>query len=223
MNNGKTNLHLLFSDSHPILYKRHQVILRPEDTPAGVFYLRKGFVRLYTISEAGEELTLIIFKAGDFFPVMWAINNVPNNEYVEAMTDVEVRRVSRESFLEFLKQHPEVEFEVLSNILTRLDGMLERAKYLVFGNAYQKVASILVICGERFGEKRGNRILIKVVLTHCDIANLIGLTRETTSIEIKKLERDGFISHQGRCFLIKNMAKLQKEANWGDVITSGDK
>lgn len=191
--------------------------------PAGVFYLKKGFVRRYTISEEGEELTLIIFKPGDFFPVMWAIKNIPNNEYLEAMTEVEVQRVPRESFLAFLKQYPEVGFEVLGNIVTRLDGILERIKYLVFGNADQKVASILVICGERFGEKKGRTVLIKLALTHQDIASLIGLTRETTSIEIKKLERDGLISHQGRFILIKNMTKLQKEANWGAAISSGDK
>lgn len=215
MNNIKSNLSILFADCRPIRYNRREIILRPEDTPSGVLYLKKGFVRLYTVSELGEELTLIIFKPGDFFPVMWAINNIPNSQYLEAMTDVEVQKVSRESFAEFLRHHAEVESEVLSNILIRLSGLLERIEYLVFGNAYQKVASILVICGERFGEKQDNKVLIKVILTHQDIANLIGLTRETTSLEVKKLEREGIISRQGKFILIKNMEKLQQEANWG--------
>jgi len=220
--NEETNIDLLFSNSRPIFYKRRQVILRPEDTPTGVYYLKKGFVRLYTVSESGEELTLIIFKSGNFFPVMWAINNRQNIEYLEAMTEAEVWRVSRETFLEFLKQHPEMQFEVTRSLLARLDGLLERIKYLVFGNAYQKVASMLVICGERFGEKKGVTTLIKLPLTHYDIANLTGLTRETTSIEIKRLERAGLILHQGRFILINNMNKLQKEAHWGDVIPSND-
>jgi len=214
MNNKKVSLDFLFAESRPIFYKRKEVILRPEDVPSGVFILKKGFVRLYTISESGEELTLVIFKSGDFFPILWAISGAPSVQYLEAMTDVEVGRVPKEKFVEFLKNNPEVEFEVLSKVSVRLEGLLERIEYLVFGSAYQKIASILVICGERFGEKKDSKILIKLILTHRDIANLVGLTRETTSLEIKKLERKGIISHQGRLILIKNIKKLQKEARW---------
>lgn len=215
MNNTKVSLDFLFAESRPIFYKKREIILRPEDVPSGVFIIKKGFVRFYTISESGEELTLVIFKRGDFFPILWAINNTPNVQYFEAMTDVEVLRVRREKFVEFLKHNSEVEFEVLSKVSIRLEGLLERIEYLVFGNAYQKIASILVICGERFGEKKDGGILIKLILTHRDIANLIGLTRETTSLEIKKLERKKIIGHQGRLILIKNVKKLQKEARWG--------
>lgn len=215
MNNTKVSLDFLFAESRSIFYKKRGVILRPEDTPGGVFILKKGFVRLYTISESGKELTLIIFKPGDFFPVLWAINNIPNAQYLEAMTEVEVKRIPREKFIEFLKNNSKVEFEVLSKILVRLEGLLERFEYLVFGNAYQKIASILVICGERFGEKKDGKVLIKTPLTHRDIANLVGLTRETTSLEIKRLERKKIISYRGRLIVIKNVEKLQEEAHWG--------
>ncbi|MDD2822519.1 MAG: Crp/Fnr family transcriptional regulator [Candidatus Daviesbacteria bacterium] len=203
-----------------MLYKKHQIILRPEDVPPGVLYLHKGFVRYYSISESGQELTLIIFKPGDFFPVMTAINDTPTYRYFEAMTDVEIGKVSKEDFIQFLRSHSEVEFEVLNNILTRLDGLLERVDYLVFGNAYQKIASIFAICAERFGVKKGNSVLIKLGLTHRDIACLVGLTRETTSVEIKKLERADLIKRQGNFFVIKDLKNLEKVANWESSISS---
>ena len=195
-------------------YKKGEVIIRPDGPPSGVFYLARGYVRLYALSESGQELDLIIFKPGDFFPMIWAFNDVNLTQYCEAMTAVEVTRCSKEEFKTFLQNNPQALWEVTSNILIRLRGLLERMEYMVFGNAYQKVASILVICAERFGIKQRNEILIRVPLTHKDIANLIGLTRETTSVELKKLERSGIISKKGGQFRIRNLEKLQNEALW---------
>lgn len=201
-----------FSQFKLLHYKKDEIILRPDDTPSGVFYLCKGYVRLYSVSQAGEELTLIIFKPEDFFPMVWAISNTENIYYFEAITQVELWRAPREQFLDFIKINPDVFFDLTSRILIRLGGLLERMEYLVFGSAYQKVASILVICAQRFGLKVGKGIKIPVPLTHKDIANLVGITRETASLEIKKLERKGFIHSRGRLFIIKDVRRLQKES-----------
>ena len=130
------------------------------------------------------------------------------------MTPVEAYRCSKEEFKTFLHNNPEVLWEVTSKILIRLRGLLERMEYMVFGNAHQKVASILVICAERFGIQQKDEILIRVPLTHKEIANLIGLTRETTSVELKKLERAGIIAKKGGQYRIRDITKLENEAMW---------
>ncbi len=207
-----SKLDKFFGKGRPFYYKKGETILRPGDTPQGVFFLKKGYVRLYSISESGEELTLIIFKLHDLFPIMWAINGTANENYLETMTDVELYRFPREDFLHFLTLNPDVALELTSHILIRMGGILKRMEYLAFGNASQKVASILMICAERFGEKQDNSAIIHIPLTHRDVAMLVGMTRETVSIEIKKLERKGTISHQGRSIIIKDIRKLQKES-----------
>ena len=146
--------------------------------------------------------------------MIWTFNDGNLNQYCEAMTSVEVRLVTRDKFKEFVQSNPEILWDVTSKILVRLQGIIERMEYMVFGNAYQKVASILVICAERFGVKQRSEIIIRVPLTHKDIANLIGLTRETTSVEIKKLERLGAISKKDGQFRIRNLEKLKNEAIW---------
>lgn len=193
-------------------YKKGDTILRPDDLPPGVFYLKKGYVKLYSLCREGEELSLIIFKPGDFFPIGWVINNKIDPYYLSAMTPVEVWRAPREKFLEFIKTDPDVFFELTSKILIRLGGLLQRMEHLVFGNAGDKVASILVICTERFGQKEGSEIIIQVPLSHKEIAALVGLTRETASVEMKKLEREGLISYRGRLIVIKNIKKLKEES-----------
>lgn len=201
-----------FSKYKLFRYQKGEAILRPGDTPQGVYLIKKGYVRLYSISENGEELTLIIFKPNDFFPLMWAINNTENTEYLEAMTSVEIWRSPKDKFLEFIKTNPDVFFELTSRILVRLGGLLERMQYLVFGSAYEKVASILLICVERFGKKEGKHTVIQVPLTHSDIARLIGVARETASIEMKKMERKRLIAYRGRLLIVKNKRRLEKEA-----------
>ncbi|MCL4353424.1 Crp/Fnr family transcriptional regulator [Patescibacteria group bacterium] len=207
----------LFAKSRSIIYQRHEVILRPEDIPGGVYYLKKGFIELYALSEAGEKLTLIIFKPGDVFPLAWAVGDIPNRYYLSAMTGIELKRCSKNDFLAFIKNEPAVLYELLNHVSVRLHGLLERTEYLVFGSSYDKVASILLICAMRFGKKENGNIIIQVPLTHKDVAELVGLTRETTSLKIKKLEKEGLIARRGKFIIVKNMKKLKKATSLEDV------
>lgn len=218
MQDASAQLYSFFSKYRRLSYKKGQVILRPEDTPSGIYFLNKGYVRLFSTSENGQELTLIIFKQGDVFPLRWAITGQRHRYYFEAVTQIEVFKVPLVPFDAFIRTNPDILYKVLNNILIRLGGLLERMEYQTFGNAYQKVASILVICADRFGIKSGKNVVIKVPLTHSDIANLIGLTRETTSVELKKLEKKGVCQKEGKYFLVQNIEKLKSEANWSKFV-----
>lgn len=201
-----------------INYKKNSLVIRADDIPSGIYYIHKGYIKVYALSEKGQELTLIILKPHDFFPVVWAINDSPNTQFCEAITAVELSRAPKEEFIKFINDNSDVLRGVLSKVLTRFEGLLERMEYLVFGNAYQKVASILVICAERFGVKKENKIIIRVPLTHKDIANLVGLTRETISVELEKLEKFNLCTKEGRFFTVKNLDKLKNEANWSKLV-----
>lgn len=204
-----------FSKFKLIRYKKHETILRAEEIPQGVYFLKKGYVRDYAISEQGEEFTLIIFKPGDLFPMGWVINNQPFVHYLESMTPTEIYRAPREKFIAFIKDNPEVFYSFTQRMVYRLSGLLDRMEHMVFGNAHQKLASILIICAIRFGIKEGKSFFIQVPLTHKDLANLVGLTRETTSLELKKFEKEGLIDYKGKNIIIKNLKRLKNESLQG--------
>lgn len=205
-------LKAFFAQFSSISYRRHEIIYHAEDIPSGIFYVKRGCIKIYAISKEGEELDLILFKSGNVFPLMWAINNISNNYHAEAMTDVEVWRAPKEKFLQFLKENPDILMELTRRILARFGGLLERLEYQAFGDAYEKVASILLILSERFGKIVDNSIVIKVPLTHKDVANLVGITRETATLEMGKLTKNGIISHIGKNIVIKDIKKLRKES-----------
>jgi CRP-like cAMP-binding protein len=205
-------LNNFFSKFKSYRYKKGEVILRGGDVPQGVYFITKGYVRDYSISKDGEGLTLFIFKSEDFFPMQWVFNERTVPHYFEAMTAVELWRCPKEDFADFIKANPEIFFELISRIMLRLGGLLQRMEYLAFGNAYQKVASILLICAERFGKKYGRGMLIPVPFKHRDLAMLVGMTRETVSIEMKKLERKGIIGYKKHLIVLKKMDKLRIES-----------
>ena len=203
---------LFFSQFKLLKYKKHDIFLRPEDIPSGVFYLKRGCVKLYSISKDGEELTLILFQPQNIFPLMWAINNKQISYYLEAMTLVELYKSPRGKFIEFIKANPDVLYELLKRNLARFGGLLERMEYLVFGNAYAKIASIILILADHFGKEKNNEITIQIPLTHKDISALVGITRETVSLELGKIEKKKIISFKGRKLVIKNPKELKKES-----------
>ncbi|MBI4080232.1 MAG: Crp/Fnr family transcriptional regulator [Candidatus Levybacteria bacterium] len=209
-----TSLRQFFSSYKTLSYRKRETMLRVDDTPQGVYFITKGFVRFYSLSTEGEELTLLLFKPHDFFPVRWAITGRPLYYSYETMTPVEAIRAPRIAFIDYLKQNPEVLFQITGSILIRLNTTFERMKYLVFGNAYEKVASMFVLCVLHYGKEKGKSVIIEVPLTHQDIATLIGLTRETVSVEIGKLTRKGILTDLGKQFCVNDIEKLKKEARW---------
>lgn len=200
-----------FFQSKPLLYKKGDIVLRSQDSSPGVLFLKKGYVKDSTVSINGQEFTLFIFKPDDIFPYSWAFAQIPNIHAFTAMTDCAVGRRTRQEFLNFIEENPDVLFMITQRILVRLRGVLQRMEYMVFANASQKIASIFMLLSERFGNKH-NGIEIPIPLSHKDIADLVGITRETASIEIKKLLNRGIISTRSKTYVVKLPKKLQEES-----------
>lgn len=207
-------LERFFADFRSFNFQKRELILRAGDPIPGIYFLKRGFVRLYTVSSQGEELTLIIFQKGDIFPITWAVNGFSlasaKNYYLESLTNSELKRAGKSSFIKFIRSNPDAIFELTLRLTERLNGLLLRAESFVFGDAKSRVASILLICAQRFGKKTERGVEVQVPLTHSDIASLIGVARETASIEVKKFEKRGLIGRKGRLILIKNAAGLRK-------------
>lgn len=212
-NSGFKKLDEFFSYFKKLTFKKGETIFRVGDIPRGVFFLEKGYVRLYSVSSEGEELTLIIYKPGEIFPLIAAFQpDRPYPYFLEAFTEAQLILVPLNRFIDFYKENPDISQDLAIEIMKRLDRILKRLEYAVFGNAHQKVASVMLVLNDAFGEKVDREFVVHVPLTHKDIAATVGMTRETVSIEMKKLERKNIVAYHGRHLIIKNMAKLKEES-----------
>lgn len=201
-------------------YKKGEMLIRADDDPQGIFILKKGYVRQYTISKTGFELTLHILKPVSYFPMVWAVNGTPNIYNFEALTPVEVGRAPRDQVVKFIKDKPTITFELLSELIERYAESLTRIEHLVFSDAYRRVISVLLYITKHFGEKDSKGIIVRHRFTQQDIATLVGVARETASIEMVKLEKKGFITYVDHAMLFKNIKKLELELSSGRQIHS---
>src|SRR3989344_7001563 len=172
-------------------YKKGEMLIRADDDPQGIFCLKKGYVRQYTISKNGFELTLHILRPISYFPMVWAVNGTPNVYYFEALTEVEVGRAPREDVVNFIKDKPIIIFELLSELIEDYAESLTRIEHLVFSDAYRRVISVLLYIAKHFGENHNEIIIVHHRFTQQDIATLVGVARETASNELSKLEKKG--------------------------------
>lgn len=195
------------------LYKKGEMLIRADDDPQGIFCLTKGYVRQYAISNNGVELTLHILKPISYFPMVWAINGTPNVYYFEALTKVEVGRAPREQVVNFIKDKPTIIFELMSKLLDDYAESLKRVEHLVFSDAYRRIISVLLYIAKHFGVEHGSGIIVDHRFTQQDIATLVGVARETTSIEMAKLEKNGFLTYSDHSMVFKSIEKMQAELN----------
>lgn len=191
------------------VYKRKSLIIRSGLEPLDIFYIKKGYARAYALSSEGEELTMVIFQPGDFFPLISTMEAKKINYYIEAMTEAELISVPRQKFITFLKNREDLLTDLTMRLTGRFEGLLLRMQYLVFGNASQKLASIIVILAERFGEISKSEVIVKAPLTHHDLASLVGITRETTTLILKDLVNANLIEMRKKQIVVKNVKKLR--------------
>lgn len=191
-------------------YKKGEILVRADDDPPGIFYLREGVVKEYAISSKGEELVVNIFKTGAFFPMSWAINHTPNAFYFEAASEINVFRAPKDAVLEFLNKNPDVLFDLLSRVYRGMDGILTRMTYLMAGSAYKRLVLELLIHAKRFGQtKKNGAVMVK--LSQKDLASQIGASRETVNRELKILKEKGMVQFNRGILTITNTNKLENE------------
>jgi CRP/FNR family transcriptional regulator len=191
-------------------YRKNETIIFQDDQPPTLFFIKSGFVKGYDIDSQGAEQLLWLGSRGDFFPIIWAFSVTPTVEYfVSAFTDVEVYAVKRAAFSEFLDGNPPALLEVTYQMAVHLNHTYSHLNFLEKTRAEEKIVHSLCYLSARFGDvanHKGREITLPI--THQDIASLIGLTRETVALELKKLKDRGYIYYDKYQFII-NQEKLE--------------
>jgi CRP/FNR family transcriptional regulator len=183
-----------FFMSYPsISVKKDKLMLQPDAEIPHIFYLTEGYVRMYRLLEDGKELTITIFKPDSFFPLFLALDNVENTYYFEAFTNCVVKKIATGEMIRFMTSNQEVLLDFTRRTSRGMQGILENLQYQLFGTVTQRTVSTLVMLANRFGTKKGVGMHILLPISHQDIANFVGVARESISIEMKRLEKRALI------------------------------
>lgn len=190
-------------------YAKGQVLLLADEEAHIIFYLESGRVKSYDVSYRGDEVIVNVFRPLAFFPMSLAMNGGKSAFIYEAETDIQVRQAPAEAVVTFVKENPDVLYDLLSRVYRGMDGVLGRMAQLMSGNASSRVLYELVIECRRFGKPAPQGC--EISLSEKDLAARVGLSRETVNREVSKLKKkDYLIVHPGG-MIVRNIAQLAEK------------
>lgn len=209
MNPVQKKVETFFSQFPALSFSSKKIVLHPDDPITSIYYIKDGSVRMYAISEDGEEITLHVFQPTSFFPIMLDLNSTPNMYYFEANEQTNVFRAPTQNVITFLESEPDVLFDLTKRFAAGINGLLLRIEKYSTSDSKTKLVQLLLYLASKFGKKNENGIDIELTLRHEDIAHWTGTSRETVSRNLEKLAQQGVIHLQKNRITIRNISILQ--------------
>ncbi len=191
------------------VYKKGEYIIRPGETPPGIFFIESGLVKVYDITKYGEENLLIFRKSEEFLAITWTFTGIDRHIIYTAIAPTVIWQLPSDKFLGFLQKHPEASMAVLEKVVDMYRLHSERILNLEYRTVRERLISFLLSTAARFGVSTEKGIIIEVPLRHQDIASSINSSRETTSREMAFLERKSLVSDEQFIITLHDIDKLK--------------
>lgn len=193
--------------------KKRTLLFSPGDRLQGIYLIKEGFIKLYEISEDGRETIIYLTGPGNMLSLRALISKEQSaHQYTEAITDVILYTMTREELSAVLSQHPEHLIDLLHVLIDRLNHAERRVEGFVAGDATTRVANFLYDAALRFGTKHRKEIVLPVELTHQRISEFVGSFRETVTVSLNRLQKEGLIKMSRGKIAILDLEKLHKRS-----------
>ncbi|MCA1064022.1 Crp/Fnr family transcriptional regulator [Rossellomorea sp. AcN35-11] len=179
------------SEMRPV--KKGSVIISPDKPLQALFFLKEGQVRLYRMNHQGKQFTVDILTSGNIFGETSTLSLTDDQIYAEAMTDTYLCIMGVDEFEDFIVKNPKIAIKLINILSNRLKEVYSLSEKIALSDVKYRVVYLLVKLSEKTGKRKKEWQTINMKLTHADIANMIGSTRETTSAIISQLKKDGLI------------------------------
>ena len=171
-------------------FPKNTVLFSKGDKSDSLYIVCRGKVKAIIHDELGKEVVLSIIGPGEYFGEMAAIDGAPRSATIVTKEPTEILLIDRDDFGKMLSSNPAMMFDLLKVLLERFRRADEKIESLVFTSVYHRVATLLM----QSAEPRGQKWVIEEKLTHQEIADMVGSSRETVSRSIKELLDAGHIS-----------------------------
>jgi CRP-like cAMP-binding protein len=201
--------------------KKGSTLLYQSEIPRQAFIVRKGFIRAYTITSSGDERTVALHGKGDIVPLSWIYGETKNTLfYYEAGSDAEIVCMTKEALVSTIAASPSLTQKLLRFTVTEQTALLMRITALEQSNAAEKIALTLYYLLIRHGlERQPGMFTIDIKMTQSMIASLVGLTRESTAVNLAKLKEREVITYSNFIYVVhkRNLERFIGEDSFKDV------
>ena len=191
-------------------YRRQEMIFRAGEAADRIFVLQRGLVRLYRLTDEGQELTLAILRPGDVCGVAALVGNSVYPRFAQALMLSGCICLQAEALLRLFGPKLELALRLTGQVGRLLDRTEDLATELAFQTVRQRLAQTLLRLYAEQGAKAGSPA---PKLTHGDLAALIGTTREHVTRLLQYFEDAGYVFKvHGHLAAIRDAAGLCEEA-----------
>jgi CRP/FNR family transcriptional regulator, cyclic AMP receptor protein len=182
--------------------------------PRGVFMLCAGRVKLSTCSGEGKALITQIAEPGELLGLSATISGKPYEVTAETLAPCQVNFIRREDFLRLLAEHGVICLRAAEHLSQSYQATHEHVRSLGLSHsASEKMAKLLLEWGERSGKPSEKGIQLKLTLTHEEIAQIIGSSRETVTRLFGDFKNKQYIYVKGSTLILRNKAALEAMVN----------
>lgn len=176
--------------------------------PGTAYYIESGEVRMYTISpETGNALTLHVFRPGSFFPLFSLLSDRDSQFFFETRTQTVLRPAPFSKVKAFLLEHPDDLFALTSRLASGLERLAGRLELVSFTDVYGRVMAAFLYLARHHGQPVDGGVDVGRV-THQELSEFVGATREATSLAIEHLVRDGLIATKKHELIVRDLPAL---------------
>jgi CRP/FNR family transcriptional regulator, cyclic AMP receptor protein len=189
--------------------RRRQVIYLPGDPGKTVYFVNGGRVKISKVTRDGKELTLAYRGPGDLFGEIALVEGGPREEMAEAMENALLTEMERGDFERLIQTQPLLGLRLARLLTQRRRDIENKIENLVFKDVNSKLAELLIRLANDFGVDDARGTLVALKITHQEMANLIGSTRETVSLTLSQFKRKGLIRTDGRKVIIADREGLK--------------
>lgn len=184
--------------------KKRSILIYQGEVPRQVYIVLSGVFKVYRLGNFGEEQIAGFRTKGDIFPASWLFGKTSSTLfYYEAMEDSEVLTVEKPVLLDLMEKRPEVKQYMFDYFATGYTGLIMQVTALEQSRAAEKLLLMMYYLMFRYGKQTAPGVYrVNLRLTHTTLGSLMGLTRETTTVELGRLKRKKIIDYDSKGYTI---------------------
>jgi CRP/FNR family transcriptional regulator len=202
----------LFASATIRRLKPGETLFETGDLGNGCYRLDKGVLKVNLTSPQAKERIIAILTPGAVVGDLAVIDALPRSASVVALTNSELRFLSKLTFKQLARKHPEIHLYLVKLLAARLRQADETIAALAFLSVKARVARALLTLAEDLGEAtESGGILIPPIINQRDIAAMAGVARENTSRILSEWERKKFVAKSSGSYRLDDKAKLERE------------
>jgi CRP/FNR family transcriptional regulator, cyclic AMP receptor protein len=206
----KSSLDDLEKIKYASAYPQGAVLFVEGQAPRGVYIVCSGRVKLSTTSRDGKTLILRIAQAGEVLGLHATVSGKPYELTAESLQPCQLDFVRRDDFLRFLQNHADACLHAAQHLSQNCQSAYEMIRSLGLSHSVSEKLARLLLEWSTDGENTKDGIRIKVSLTHEEIAQLIGTSRETVTRVLGEFRDKQIAQLRGSTLLIRNKTGLEK-------------